>query len=78
MKKFALMLALIALAAAGCKQQYWIFNTTEPEVVSVVDTRPDAPQPEAPDPEQPDPEKPVVEPETPKEVIYILGINGMD
>jgi hypothetical protein len=77
MKKLACILVLFALAATGCKQQYWIFNNTEPEVVAVVDTRPDAPQPEAPDPE-PEPDKPVVEPETPKEVIYILGINGMD
>jgi hypothetical protein len=65
MKYLIAILALVTLAAAGCKHQYWtILGDTGAEPVIVADT---------PEPEQPKPEA-----QAPKEVIFILGIDGMD
>jgi len=76
MKLLALILALLSITAFGCKHQYWtMVSSEEGETVAVVD------QPENTEPEikQPEPEpEPDVEPPTPKQIIFILGIDGMD
>jgi hypothetical protein len=65
MKYASAILVLFALVFAGCKHQYWtILGDTGAEPVIVADT---------PEPEQPEPEA-----QAPKEVIFILGIDGMD
>ena len=75
MKKTAFVIALFGLVLFGCKHQYWtIIDSDEGETVAVVD------QPE-PKPEvvQPEPEsEPEVTPPTPKQIIFILGVDGMD
>jgi hypothetical protein len=57
--------ALLALFTAGCKNQYWTFIPNE-DPVMVANTEPE-PQPE-----------PDVEPQAPKQIIFVLGIDGMD
>ena len=78
--KYALpILMFLALAAFGCKHEYWTFVPgDEGETVAVVD-KPE-PEPEVKEPEVKEPEvkEPEVEPPTPKEIIFILGIDGMD
>ncbi len=59
------IVALLALFTAGCKYQYWTFIPNN-DPVMVANTEP-----------QPEPE-PEPEPQTPKEIIYVLGIDGMD
>jgi hypothetical protein len=72
MTKLAFVLSLLSITAFGCKQQFWTFiPQPENETVAVVDKPTEKPV------EKPD-EKPVEPPETPKQVILILGIDGMD
>ena len=75
MKRIAFIIALLGVAITGCQSQYWTFlPDAENDTVAVVD------QPE------PEPEPPVIEPVekppepavTPKQVIFVLGIDGMD
>jgi hypothetical protein len=55
--------ALLALFTAGCKNQYWTFIPNE-DPVMVANTEP-----------EPEPD---VEPQAPKQIIFVLGIDGMD
>jgi hypothetical protein len=72
MKRLLPILLLLGFAAIGCKQQFWTFiPQPEDETVAVVDKPVEKPV------EKPI-EKPVETPETPKQVILILGIDGMD
>lgn len=81
MRQLLFMLAVLAAVAVGaCKHQYWtIVPGSEADTVAVVDKQPEpvAPEPAKPEPSQPDP-KPVPEPIAPKEIIFVLGIDGMD
>ena len=76
MKKLALTIAVFGLFMLGCQHQYWtITESEESETVTVSET---TPEPEVEQPEvEPEPE-PEVEPPTPKEIIFILGVDGMD
>lgn len=78
MRKLAIF-ALAALALAGCKHQYWsITDSAGAEPIPATD-QPE-PQPDKP-PEVTQPEaepEPVPEPQPAKEVIFVLGIDGMD
>jgi hypothetical protein len=58
--KHTLLICALALAAAGCKYQYWTFVPSDPVMVANTEPEPD------------------VEPQAPKEIIYVLGIDGMD
>ena len=89
MKQLLFTLALLAaVAVSACKHQYWtIVPGNEADTVAVVDNEPVKPEPVqpepvkpepvTPEPNQPDP-KPVPEPVAPKEIIFVLGIDGMD
>jgi len=72
MKNFAILLLLV-LGLAGCKHQYWTI-TESPATEPVPVTDQPAPQPDKlPEVKQPEPE-----PQPAKEVIFVLGIDGMD
>jgi hypothetical protein len=72
MKKLAFILGLLSVATFGCKSQFWTFlPQPEAETVAVTD-RPVEKPPEEPGEKPPEPET------TPKQVILILGIDGMD
>lgn len=78
MKKLALVIAACGLFLFGCKHQYWtMVDSGGGQSVAVAET---TPEPEVKDPEVAEPEvkEPEVEPPTPKEIIFILGIDGMD
>ena len=68
MKKFIPTIALLSLLALGCKQQFWTFLPDAPDNTVAVSQ---------PANNQPEPE-PTPEPETPKHIIFVLGIDGMD
>lgn len=75
MKALIPLLAFAALLSFGCKHQYWtMVDSGGGETAAIVDQP--LPEPEVTDP-QPEPE-PEVEPQAPKQIIFILGINGMD
>lgn len=80
MKKLALILSLLSIAAFGCKQQCWTFiPQPEDETVAVTDKPTEKPVEKPPEePVEKPIEKPIETPETPKQVILILGIDGMD
>jgi hypothetical protein len=80
MKRFAFILALLSIAAFGCKQQFWTFlPQQEDETIAVSEPPKEEPRTGPPKIEPaPEPIDPKVEPETPKQVILILGIDGMD
>lgn len=70
MSKALPVFAALALMLFGCKHQYWtMVSPEEGETVAASETTPE------PGIKQPEPE---VTPPTPKQVIYILGIDGMD
>ncbi len=87
MKQLVFTLALLAaVAVSACKHQYWtIVPGNDADTVAVVDKPDDTdpkpepvkPEPVKPEPNQPDPE-PEPEPVAPKEIIFVLGIDGMD
>ena len=88
MKQLLFTLALLAAAmVSACKHQYWTFvPDNETDTVAVVDNESDnepvkpgpvQPEPVKPEPSQPEP-KPEPEPVAPKEIIFVLGIDGMD
>lgn len=91
MKQLLFTLALLAaVAVSACKHQYWtIVPGNDADTVAVVDNEPGPvkpepaqpqpaqPEPVKPEPNQPDPE-PQPEPVAPKEIIFVLGIDGMD
>lgn len=76
MKKLAFILTLFSIAAFGCQQQFWTFiPQPEDEPVAVADKPVEKP----PDNSEETPvEKPVEPAETLKQVVLILGIDGMD
>lgn len=76
MKRLAIIAAL-AISLCGCKHQYWtITESPESEPIPAADQP--APQPEKPpEVQQPEPEA-EPEPQPAKEVIFVLGIDGMD
>jgi hypothetical protein len=75
MNKTLPILVLLVLALAGCKHEYWtIVPDDGGRTVAVSEPTPE-PQP-TPEPEPTT--EPQVEPPTPKQVIFILGIDGMD
>lgn len=78
MKRLAIV-AVFALGLCGCKHQYWTI-TDSPETEPVAAADQPAPQSEKP-PEvtQPEPEPgPAPEPQPAKQVLFVLGIDGMD
>lgn len=78
MKKFAILILLV-LGLAGCKHEYWtITESPESEPIPAADQP--APQPDKPpEVKQPEPEpEPEPKPQPAKEVIFVLGIDGMD
>lgn len=83
MKRLVPFLLLILVAAAGCKSSQWTFSKDwgggEP-----APTQP-KPEPARPAPvvtpqveKTPEPEPQPVPAPAPKDVIFVLGINGMD
>ena len=83
MRILALLVVTLALVSFGCKHEHWtLLPSQADDTVAVVDNEPapqveNEPQPEQPvEPEQPaEPEPPA---ETAKEIIFILGVDGMD
>lgn len=76
MKRLLPILLLLSFAAAGCKSSQWTFSKNwGGGQATPTDPRPDpAPRPQP----EPAPPGPKPEPQTPKDVIFVLGINGMD
>jgi hypothetical protein len=79
MKRLAFILSLLSIAAFGCKQQFWTF-LPQPEDETIAVSEPPKNEPTEPPKIEPapEPDEPKVEPETPKQVILVLGIDGMD
>lgn len=84
MKRFWLSCAvLLLLATSACKETYWTFvsrgggeiaRADQPANVPPPPVNPPAPEPAPAKPEPATPAQPV----TPKDIIYVLGIDGMD
>ncbi|MBK8207421.1 MAG: hypothetical protein IPK87_11640 [Planctomycetes bacterium] len=74
MRTLTVILALATLVLAGCKSQYWVWAEKDEPIIAANDTPENAP-PVEPAPDQPEPEP---EPQAPKEIIFVLGIDGMD
>jgi outer membrane biosynthesis protein TonB len=87
MKRLIPILLLSLIALAGCKSNQWTFSKSWGGGESQPTSEPAKPEPAIPEPAKPaiptEPTKPVVEVkpeqvEAPKDVIFVLGINGMD
>ncbi|MBX3472767.1 MAG: hypothetical protein KF754_00080 [Planctomycetes bacterium] len=73
MKRLVPILVLLLLAAAGCQSSQWTWSKQwgGGQPAQVLPEHGPQPKPE------PEP-KPEEQPQTPKDVIFVLGINGMD
>ncbi len=71
---------MLMLATSACKETYWTFlNRGGGEVARVNEPVVPEPQPVKPEPQPAKPEPaPSPDPVTPKDIIYVLGIDGMD
>ncbi|MBZ0137599.1 MAG: hypothetical protein K8I27_14630 [Planctomycetes bacterium] len=75
MRALVPILAIAALLVLGCKHQYWtMVSSDEGNTVAVAD-QPEVTEPAVDEPETTEPE---VKPPTPKQIIFTLGIDGMD
>ncbi|MCC7509476.1 MAG: hypothetical protein IT464_08885 [Planctomycetes bacterium] len=70
MRIFAAILGMAVLVLAGCKSQYWVWAEKDEPIIAANNTPRVEPQPDDPEPEP--------EPQAPKEIIFVLGIDGMD
>lgn len=69
MKNVLCILAFTALLLAGCKSGNWVWQQKEDPIIAANNAPETDPEPE--------PER-EPEPQAPKEIIFVLGIDGMD
>ncbi|MBX3460423.1 MAG: hypothetical protein KF696_10760 [Planctomycetes bacterium] len=69
MRYAAHILVFAALLLAGCKGQFWVWQQSPELIFAEEEAEHEQPKPE-PEPDQP--------PQAPKEIIFVLGIDGMD
>jgi hypothetical protein len=72
MRTGLIVLLLGSLALLGCKREYWtIGDWNEPPAIRQTTK----PEPHTEPKSEPEPETPA---QPPKEIIYVLGVDGMD
>lgn len=78
MRRLLPILLLVLVASAGCKGTQWTFSKNWGGGQPASNAPQPEPKPEPKPEPAPDKPQPKPEPESPKDVIFVLGIDGMD